>query len=221
MHFRQLVCCWLLFVFPALSQCFAALRAEQLQLEVVNLPPPDGFSADICKTLEPRKFEISGEGSILIRFWLRKSLPLGTANSGQFGVSFGEIGQSTLVGVASIPGKWIDYKSRTVGEGLYTLRYGLQPMDGNHMGVTMYRDFLLLIPASTDHSPDQLYTSKQLVDLSKQASESNHPVVLGLFPMSGEMLYPRLSKNERDQWVLQVKVGTLNLGMVVVGQGEF
>ena len=70
-------------------------------------------------------------------------------------------------------------------KGTYTLRYGLLPNDGNHMGVAPNRDFLLLLPLLTDSDPATVYTEKQLYRASGKVAGGAHPTVLSLIAAEG------------------------------------
>ena len=43
-----------------------------------------------------------------------------------------------------------DYRDQSIAKGVYTMRYGLQPVNGDHLGVSTYRDYSLLLPAAKD-----------------------------------------------------------------------
>ena len=43
-----------------------------------------------------------------------------------------------------------DYRDQPIAKGVYTMRYGLQPVNGDHLGVSTYRDYSLLLPAAKD-----------------------------------------------------------------------
>ena len=57
-----------------------------------------------------------------------------------------------LIGALRVSGKteFTDFRGQPVKAGVYTLRYGQQPQDGNHIGTSELSDFLLAIPATTD-----------------------------------------------------------------------
>ena len=55
--------------------------------------------------------------------------------------------------------------------GVYTLRFALQPQNGNHLGVSSNREFLLVCPSALDTTPDPL-GYKGTVDLAKQTSSA-------------------------------------------------
>ena len=64
--------------------------------------------------------------------------------------------------------------------GVYTLRYGLQPVNGDHLGVSTYRDYALLVPAAMDKALDPVPQTGWRQ--SAEAAGTNHPAVLMMLP---------------------------------------
>lgn len=194
--------------------------AANPQLEKITSPPPEAVSAGIRELLNSEGFRVLDGSNILGEFWLRKDVPLSESPSGELGVAFGKLQPGTLLGVAHFPNGWSDYKGKPVKGGVYTLRYGVQPADGNHLGASLYRDFLLLNLTSDDADAKVVYSMNELVTLSKKASGTAHPAVLSLFPVNKEVAAPQLTKNELDQWMVEAKAGSISFGLVVTGHGE-
>ena len=188
------------------------------QLEKLSSAPSE-VPAAVAGVLNPNGFKISMDGKTLGEFWIRKEVPPAEAADTTLGVNFGTIPASAFVGVAKIT-SWTDYKGQAIPAGLYSLRYGLLPSDGNHMGVAQYRDFLLLVPLSADADPNAKPEKEELYKMSAKASGTNHPAVLSLFPISEDVTEPKVMQNEAGQWMVAVPVGSAKLGVVVVGHGE-
>lgn len=207
---------------PLLSCLFAsaaALQAADFELQRVDLAPPEELPAALKDLLGGKALQISRDGQVVAEFWLREEVPVKESGSGALGVSFDRLEVSTLMGAIRLHQTWLDYRDSQVSPGLYTLRYGVQPADGSHMGVSFYRDFMLLCPASEDPDPEATYSYDQLVELSKKAASRPHPAVLALFPVTGGET-PKLVKNDLGQWTLAAEVGPLLLGLVIHGHGE-
>ena len=210
---------WCLWAMASGHFLLCPLLGADLQLGKIDRAPPDVISQDIREALSPEGFQVAVESRAVGEFWLRKEVPLKESAYSPLGVSFGRLAEGTLVGVARFPEGWKDYKGKPVPAGVYTLRYGVQPADGNHMGVSLYRDFLLLIPASQDEGLEPFYSHERLSTMSRKTSGTSHPSVLSLFPLENQPAFPRLAKNELDQWVVEAHVGSLNFALVVVGKG--
>ena len=67
------------------------------------------------------------------------------------------------------------------------MRYGLQPVNGDHLGVSTYRDYSLLLPAAKDQKLD-LPPRKQLEQRSAESAGTSHPAVLLLQGASAEVV---------------------------------
>ena len=52
-----------------------------------------------------------------------------------------------LIGVLQFASEGHDYRDQSIAKGVYTMRYGLQPVNGDHLGVSTFRDYSLLLPA--------------------------------------------------------------------------
>jgi hypothetical protein len=194
--------------------------AADPQLEKITSSPPEEIASDIRQALFQEGLRVVQSGEAIAEFWFRKEIPASESESAGLGVSFGRIAEGALLGVVRFPEQWYDYKNRRISSGSYTLRYAVQPADGNHMGVSVYRDFLLLIPASADSDCQALYSGEELVNLSKKASSTPHPAVLSLVPIYEEVTAPRMVKNDMDQWTIATPVGSFTLGLVFMGHGE-
>ncbi len=196
-----------------------AVWAADPQLEKSGAPP-DSIGAAIKDQLQPTGLKIQVDGKVLGEFWMRKELPTAEGSNSGLGIHFTGVPDGTFAGVVQFPESWKDYKGQTIPAGVYSLRYGIEPADGNHMGVSTYRDFLLLVPVADDKDPSAKYTTQDLIKLSVKASGTNHPAVLALFPVYDEVTDAKLYKNESDQWTLAVPFGGTRLGVVLLGQGS-
>jgi len=198
-----------------------ALGSEgPLTVETAKVDPPQEISQEVRNTLQPETLRVLQDGQPFAEFWLRADVPLASSPSTELGVSFGQLKVGTLVGAVRFAAKWSDYKDLPIAPGVYTLRYAVQPQDGAHMGVSIYRDFLLLIPAKIDGDPDQEFRPDELVKASAEAAVGRHPATLSLFPIYDEVTGPKLVKNDMDQWTLVAQSGSLTLGVVMLGHGE-
>jgi len=179
---------------------------------------PDGLRAAL---VEPGH-RVTKDGEVLAELWLvREPPPGGGANEGALSVEFGALASSALVGVVHFPETWIDYRDTELPPGVYTLRYWVQPADGDHMGVSQYRDFLLLSPAAADGDPAALFEEEPLLALSEKASGRVHPAVIALFPVHDEPAGgAAVVRNDLDQLTLAVAGHDRVYGFVFEGHGD-
>lgn len=196
------------------------VAAADLTLERATTAAPAEVAAGIRAALQPGALRVQAQGKPLLTFWLRKEVLKGEAPAKDPAIAYPSLREGALVGVVQVPEPWMNYRGRKVQPGVYTMRYAIQPADGNHTGITEHRDFLILVPASVDTNLAASYKTMELVELQKKATGYDHPGVLSLFPVSASVTDPVLVKNDLDQPMLAVKIGDVTLGMVVLGQAE-
>lgn len=197
-----------------------AVAADDASVSGTSAAVPDDFSAPVQEALKEQGYELQVGGTPIANFWFSQELTFAESASNELGVSFGKLQPGSFVGIVELLEPWRDYKDSSIPAGSYTLRYGVQPADGNHMGVSYYRDFLLLSPAGQDADPDGVYSYGELVALGTQAAGTPHPAVMALFPLYEEVTELKLVKNDLDQWTIAVPFDSVTLGVVVQGHGE-
>lgn len=132
--------------------------------------------------------------------YIRKGIPAQTKKEGE-GVAYPQLAESIMVGVIHFPQAAADFRGHRIPAGFYTLRYGLMPDDGNHLGAAPNRDFLLVIPAAADTDPSATFKFQDLVVLSEQTSRTKHPSPLSLVETSSPSSTPSVSKSDQDYWI--------------------
>jgi hypothetical protein len=205
------------FLFPLI---LLAAR-EEYSVEALKEPAPSEIAEAVRKELAPAGSRVLRGGKPFIDFWFRATLPTGEARGG-LGILYGTLKPTGLVGVARVHGGGSDFKGQKFPAGLYTMRYGVQPEDGDHQGATDSRDFLLLCPAASDASPD-LLDPKELNKMSAKVNGKKHPAVLYLVGGDGGTL-PRVVRDAAaDRTVFEVEVpaaGGKPLRLSIVVQGK-
>lgn len=201
-----------------------AAAADEYQLAAAG-PPPESLAEEIRSLLVEDGFRIAGADDAHCDIWLVKSPPVKEDFKADLRVKYPfEIG--TLIGVLRIGdhGEFTDFRDQVLLPGVYTLRYGQQPQDGNHIGTSQQADFLLAIPAKEDPSAARLADKDELNTLSAEAAGSSHPAIFPLLPPDDvKIAQTRLVQQaEGDLWVLQTagEAARPPLRLVVVGIGE-
>jgi len=145
-----------------------SVRAQEYKMEVLNEGPPAGLSEAVKGALNGQGYRVvDGEGNTYAEFWLRKAVPaLGKPSGAQGAVQFPILAEGELLGALRFPGEGYDYRDQVIAKGVYTIRYGLQPVNGDHLGVSTYRDYALLLPAAKDTT---------LADLPQKPLEDRSP----------------------------------------------
>ncbi len=198
----------------------SVLSAAPDTVQILEGPPPEEVAGQIRPALSNRLYKVELNGSSTAEFWFRDEMPVREGSQGDLGVNFGLFDRGALLGVVRFSAAWKDYKDLPVKAGTYALRYAAQPADGDHTGVSLYRDFLLLVPADLEQEVDGHYSEQELVAMSKGASGSTHPVVMGMFPVWDEPETESVVNNELDQSTLVVKATGVTFGLVLTGHGE-
>ena len=136
--------------------------------------------------------------------WLRKSVPAQAKKDAE-GIVYPQLAESTLVGVVHFPQAAADFRGQQVPAGFYTLRYALIPDDGNHLGVSSNRDFLLLIPAQSDSDPSATFKFQELVAMSARTVGAKHPSHLSLLP-ADKPAAGAVARDDQDHWVFSANL---------------
>lgn len=194
------------------------------QAEPLKHAAPADVSEEIRKELAEHGTRIStSDGTPYADLWWRKNIPLEPQEE-DLGIKFPELKPGTLVGVIRFHGSGSDFRAQTIKAGTYTLRYVIQPQDGNHQGVSETRDFLLMSPAANDKTIAAL-SPEDVIRLSCKASGTAHPAVLWVTPLARRPdALPRLYHDEStERWALECELATsadkpLRLSVVVIGK---
>jgi hypothetical protein len=135
-----------------------------------------------------------------------------------------------VLGAVRVAGEHYDFRNEEIPPGLYVMRLGIQPEDGNHLGVAPTRTFAVLIPAKLDKKLEPIPHDA----LMKEAAKVNpvmHPSNLNLQPVEkAEGQFPRLEERSGGEHkVVLLKFpalagdskekATLTFALVYEGQG--
>lgn len=214
----------LTFAILALLSSQSLIGADH-RIEVLKeAPPADELSKEIAEQLGPTGIRvIRGTSRTVCDLWLCQQWEVSEKPSAGLLYPF-QPGQ--LIGVVRYPRKGSDFRDQDINEGVYTLRYALQPVDGAHIGTSPTRDFLLLVNAKNDKSAAPMET-EELVLKSAEAAESTHPAILSLQRITDKKAKtPSLHHNEgHDWWILRGQGGAvvgkkktdLPFNLVIVG----
>ena len=193
----------LLFVF--LAGLSLAVAAQPGKIETIGPATESSISESVKKALDTKGYRVLlDDGSVACEIWLRSKITA-QAKKDSPGALYTQLAESTLVGVISFPQATTDYRGQNIRKGTYSLRYELIPNDGNHLGVAPNRDFVLLVPVSSDDKPDATFKFDELISLSRKATGTKHPGPLSLVePESGTA--PAISKDDEDHWIFSAGI---------------
>ncbi len=199
----------------------ADAAAQSYKVETATLPAPQELAAPVRDALSADALRVTGPQGPLCEIWLRKDLPASATPNQALGIAFSQFAEGAMVGAIRLHAPAKDYRQQAIKPGVYTLRYALQPVDGNHQGVSPYRDYFLAVPAATDFSLTPR-AGKDLYAASRKASGTGHPSVWSLVPGDNAPTpLPAMAHQEDgDLWVLYVKLPLVTPGgasPIVVG----
>lgn len=178
-------------------------------------PPPE--AASLASALAPEGIQVvKPDGGVLCSFWFARDVgPEGTPEqNATWGIAHG-----TFLGVVRVESRWSDRRGQPIRPGVYTLRISFFPMNGDHQGVAPQRDFAILSPVEIDKDAAAKPTFDQLMEMSRKASRTPHPLVLSMWKESGPVETGITAEGESDQ-VLRTTIGGTPVAMIVYGRSD-
>jgi len=202
--------------------------ADEYRVEITKDPPGDMVAKEIASQISSTGIKVlRGPKRTVCEIWPAKAWPTAPGFKQTSSVLYPfEVGQ--LMGVIRFRRKASDFKDQEIESETYTLRYGHQPVDGNHVGTSDTRDFLLLLPVDADIAPGVM-PEKEMFKMSAKAAGTKHPAIYSLVKPEGpaDKLPAVRHVEQRDWWTVRFAAdpkADLNqpgsvLELVVAGQG--
>jgi hypothetical protein len=170
-------------------------------------PVPTEIAAPVAAKVAPGGVRAKVNGTT-ITFWWVKDPP---------GASWADVPEGTLVGAVKLDADVRDIRGHPIKAGVYTLRYGIQPSNDDHFGVSPFRNFLLVSPAAVDKDP-AAPDHDGIVALSRQTLGGKHPAVWSIDPPAGKDAPLTVYTTDLGHKSLIVEVGKLKFGIVLIGK---
>lgn len=192
----------------SVTSALALLLAIAPAVTPLSEKPAAELAAGIASELVPAARVVIGEATLDV--WLAKAVQGG-------GADWSAVESGTLVGAMRVGGAFKEIRGKAVKPGVYTLRYGQQPQNGDHLGISQFREFLLLSPAAIDTDPKVLGFDG-VVALSKEVIGTAHPASLSLDPPQDAPGAPlSVYKSELGHEGVVLQIGSLKFGLIVSG----
>lgn len=218
------------FSFLSLAALLLALgaAAQEYRVEVLDAPAPEELAPAVREALSHSAVRVLSPEGPLLDIWLRRRAPLRSVVGGNLlGIAYPQLIEGSLTGAIRFHRQASGYRKQRVQPGVYTLRYALHPVDGNHMGVAPQRDFLLLAPAAEDQTREPI-SFDELMNLSGKATGTRHPSVWSLAEPEEDLdtLPALIHWEEENLWFLYLKAevqlegespSELLLALVIIG----
>lgn len=204
---------------------------EQAEADAMALPEevPEAFKSAV----RPDGLRLAAkDGSPIYDLWPCRKVKPAAVRSQELSVNFGQLEVGTFMGILRSHGAEFDYYENPIEKGVYVLRYGVQPDNGDHMGTAESRDFLLLTRFEQDQKSERVKKMEDLIEMAMAATASGHPMILFLEkPPDLAADSPRLYRHERrDEWLVDLEfesqaaekepASKLRLGVVLIGVSE-
>ncbi len=210
-------------VSAALCSLAGSVQAEGKLEAVAGLP--DGLSKEIAAVVDANGQKVVGKDGAVCSVWLVKEVPMKANFKPTLNVKY-PFAAGELIGVLHVQAKskYTDFRGQEIKPGVFTLRYGQQPEDGNHVGTSDLADFLLAIPAAVDADPKPLGDFKDLSERSAKTAGSTHPAIFSLLPSDKPAEKPTLTHDDsKDHTMLSTTLAAkggskVALRMVVIGK---
>lgn len=204
----------------------AGRAADAYQVKTVEAKAPKECSAAVAKLLDKQCLQFrDGKGTLLCELWFRTQVPTKAGSiKGKDAVKYSELPDTVIMGVVRVAKQMRDYRKQKIPPGVYTMRFGKQPRDGDHMGTAIYSTFVLLTPVADDKKAG-LMEVEALNEVSAKTTRG-HPAVWMLFPGGKDAGAKASVKDKgRGHWVVYVqlkakdnsKTAPLPLGLTLLG----
>jgi hypothetical protein len=204
-------------------------RAQEYRIETFEGPAPsDGLSEAVKARIGTNGLRVTrGEDRTICEIWLCQEWEIRPDFKPTEQVLY-PFTPGQLIGVVRFARRANDFRDQALARGVYTLRYAQQPVDGNHQGTSPTRDFLLMVQAQNDPSPDAI-EAKALQTASAKAAETSHPAMLCLQRVQSSGQRPSIRHDEEhDWWIAEIQgkakageqVRDLAVDLIVVGHAS-
>lgn len=194
--------------------CLAGAKPAH-KLETVKAAP-DGLSKAVAAKLDNSGYRVTGAKGAVCDVWLVKSLDVQPNFKPTLSTKY-PLKAGQLIGALRVPKgtTYTDFRGQELKPGSYTLRYGKQPEDGNHIGTSELADFLLALPGTVDKDPKTINLVDTLHSRSAKSSGGTHPAIFSLLP-GKKVEKTQLDHNaDKEFWILETNAAAKEAGKSV------
>ena len=202
---------------------YVPARAADGKLEATASYSDPGASDALKKSLETKGGRISLADGAYCDIWLRAAVPIGKTDAA--GAVYTWIGDSTLIGVITFARSTTDFRGQSIKPGSYTIRYAVHPTDGNHLGISPIRDFLVMLPVAIDPSPETQFKFEELTKMSTKTTGTTHPGILSLLQPATAPAAAKLETDDFNRMAFSASIknqsgAAMPISFVVKGHAE-
>ena len=199
----------------AVALTAGAVRANGVTVSKHTSPPPAEIAPAVREALAPGGARADAGGTAIDFWWVKR---LETGDKTWTGVPEG-----ALVGAMRLTTAFKDIRGRNIQPGTYLLRFAMQPQNGDHLGVSPHREFLLATPAADDTKPAPL-GHDSAVELAARAINISHPAVFSIDPPAATQAAGTVVETSDGHTAVVFEVptasGPLKFGLILIGHIE-
>src|SRR5258708_39826557 len=107
---------------------------------------PLEIAAPVAATLAPGGVRAAVGANTLTFWWVKQLAAAAEASASTPAPGWSNVAEGTLVGAVKVEKDFRDIRGRVIKAGTHTLRYGTQPANRDHLGVSPFRPVLLAPP---------------------------------------------------------------------------
>lgn len=184
----------------------SAANGQEHRVEVIDTAPDaDEVSVEFREQFADKGIRIKrGSSRTVCEVWFCKQWPVEAGFQATEDRLY-PFAPGQLIGLLHFSRRGKDFRDQSVSSGWYTLRFGLQPIDGNHEGTSPTRDFLVMVDVEQD-AADKVWDVKSLMGASAEAAGSTHPAMMCL-QRATEGSQPAMRHDESHDWWILHTVG--------------
>ncbi len=220
-------------LFSIILLCFAVTNAtadvNNYKIQSAKKAAPKELKEDVRKLLSEEIIQFSDKnGDLIAELWFRETIPVKQKPAAEQKAKYRDVPETTILGALRFAKEWKDYRGQKISPGVYSLRLGYQPQDGDHVGTAPHPEFGILLVAKFEPKAGTL-DSREMVERSMASINTSHPAVLLLFPNNTDKKTPALQGRAREHIVLNLfrpvavgddKSGSLGIGLTLVGEAS-
>jgi hypothetical protein len=196
--------------------CFAA--SAEYKLQPAGAPPAE-LAAPISALLSKTGHKIvAADGSTYCEIWFVSQPPSGFKSS-EVDLMWKTAPPGSIVGAVKYHSEGHDRRGQPIKPGVYTLRFSMFPINGDHQGVAPNRDFLVMTPAALDQDANPVSVTEALMNMTRKASGTPHPAVLSMWIVDSDF-EPGLSQLGESDWVIKTQLGDVKLALIIIGKTD-
>jgi len=207
--------------------CQTLLAEDAFKLSETKAPPK-GIARDQAAAVQATGLQVNNNKGTVCTIWLTKTPAIKEKFTPGLGVNYGfTVGDFMGVMEVGKAATFTDFRGQEIAPGVYTLRYMLQPEDGNHIGTSELRDFLIALPIAKDKTAKTINLIDELNQKSAAAAGSTHPAIFSMLPVEKTPKASKLEHNEDNAfWILSTgsmmnaKQKPVPLRMVIIGKSD-